>query len=511
MPKEVSESTLQPLHWYQDKITVTTTVSLVALGLICAFGAVYAQWTYVGVINVAILSGISGASFLAALLPPLILHYSRKKERPPEPEKLEADAVGEKPPVAAPATPPVPRSLQHVFSDPRIAPPPSGGGSTNSVPRRLQHVFSPLDPGPPPPSSSSSPRSSSPPPSLVSLQRRAHFLDDSALSPQFEVQTPSSSPSSLYSTPVGVSERALPEESPDGPYSDEEGMVLKDDYDNTLLHKLAKKPNGTVVFRKALRHRRGLVSERNTYGQTPVHSAVMAKSLGRIEALVMAEADLTVVDLCGNTALHNAITGGQLEIVKLFVAEEKGLAIKNGDEETPLHLAARSGDVTIALLLMLKLEKEDLNATNKSGETAMHIAARGGFDEVIEALIAHGAALDVKSATGRTPLHIAAINSHLKTAKCLVELGASPNAQDKDKNTPLHLACINKLLAMTILLKRLGKELKEPLNLDLKNSDGNEALICLDKHQLTDNDWTDALELLDLHGLAEERDEGLDD
>ncbi len=49
----------------------------------------------------------------------------------------------------------------------------------------------------------------------------------------------------------------------------------------------------------------------------------------------------------------------------------------------------------------------DVDMANAAGDTALHAAARGGYDRVVEYLVARGAQVDVTNRAGRTPLALA--------------------------------------------------------------------------------------------------------
>jgi len=64
-----------------------------------------------------------------------------------------------------------------------------------------------------------------------------------------------------------------------------------------------------------------------------------------------------------------------------------------------------------------------------SGETPLHKAAGGGYENIVELLIASGADANAKNAYGETPLHEAAVGGHKSIAELLIANGADANAK----------------------------------------------------------------------------------
>ena len=74
----------------------------------------------------------------------------------------------------------------------------------------------------------------------------------------------------------------------------------------------------------------------------------------------------------------------------------------------------------------------DINVANADGNTALHAAAGGGYDSVVEYLVARGGRIDLENADGRTPLALAQRGAlrgrrgspHQSTVELLRRLGA---------------------------------------------------------------------------------------
>ena len=82
-------------------------------------------------------------------------------------------------------------------------------------------------------------------------------------------------------------------------------------------------------------------------------------------------------------------------------------------ESAPVRSTRREPDRVVREQTMLEAvtiaaeQGIDVNITNADGNTALHAAAGGGYDTVVEYLVAQGARTDLENADGRTPLALA--------------------------------------------------------------------------------------------------------
>ena len=83
---------------------------------------------------------------------------------------------------------------------------------------------------------------------------------------------------------------------------------------------------------------------------------------------------------------------------------------------------------------------------SKDGATPLHGAALSGDVAAIRALLASGAAVNVRSKDGATPLHGAALSGDVAAIRALLAGGADVNARGEDGITSLHMAAMRKLL-----------------------------------------------------------------
>lgn len=135
---------------------------------------------------------------------------------------------------------------------------------------------------------------------------------------------------------------------------------------------------------------------------------------------------------------------------------EAAESVTSGAEGTPcdaLQRAAESGQVT-NVETILQNKPDPVNCRDLRRWTPLHHAAFNGQTQMIQILLAHGAAVDATDKDGATPLHAAATAGNPEAIEALLQGGAKINALDNQGDTPLgNAAAAGNLPAAEVLLQ----------------------------------------------------------
>jgi ankyrin repeat protein len=209
----------------------------------------------------------------------------------------------------------------------------------------------------------------------------------------------------------------------------------------------AKDTNGdtpliTAVFHgfaetaKLLLERGADVNARNNTGNTALIEAA-ARNNAEIAGLLLGRgADVQARNVSGLTAADVALKANHIGMVRLLNMNGAGVRVSSGRQ------SAAAGNSGVLLQAVIKGDAEairsllalgaDVNARGKNGWTALMTAASQGDRDVVELLLANGAAPDLtEGQEGRTALTIAAIKGYAGAVEALLKGGADPNAKDK--------------------------------------------------------------------------------
>jgi len=100
--------------------------------------------------------------------------------------------------------------------------------------------------------------------------------------------------------------------------------------------------------------------------------------------------------------------------------------LSNG--RTALHIAVARRD--IVWLNYVAAEGANANLADNRGVTPVMLASQLGWIEGVQALIGHGAQVDVPNATGETPLISAVLQRDTQMMRALLKAGADPDRND---------------------------------------------------------------------------------
>ncbi|MDP0588885.1 MAG: ankyrin repeat domain-containing protein [Candidatus Endonucleobacter bathymodioli] len=190
--------------------------------------------------------------------------------------------------------------------------------------------------------------------------------------------------------------------------------------------------------------KRGLysVTEKNTYGRTPLLIAAWAGQTDYLKTLLSEGANANEADADGYTALHFAIEEGNIECLRLLLDVENILVnVPNNEGYTPLHFAVKTDQAEIVKVLLTVDGIHQVQKTDKDGNTPIHLATILDDPASLNTLLAvTDIQVDPQNSLHNTPLHIAIKYNKKEHLKALLAAKASINIENYMGYTPLHYA-----------------------------------------------------------------------
>ena len=122
----------------------------------------------------------------------------------------------------------------------------------------------------------------------------------------------------------------------------------------------------------------------------------------------------------------------------------------------PLVVAVEGNHVSDAEALLVR--GANPNALGADGRTALILAAAKGYEEAVELLVRHRAALDRSDKFGNTALFYAAAGNHVGVVEILIEAGARKDKANRRGVTPLMVAASEGGLATVQALLKAGAD-----------------------------------------------------
>ena len=153
------------------------------------------------------------------------------------------------------------------------------------------------------------------------------------------------------------------------------------------------------------------------------------------------------------TALHRAIAGGHTDAARVLMLAGANVRLVDRRHRSALHYAIEGGHLQLAENVIIGGAhlSEDVD-----GETPLHLAAAHDDGAFVGTLLRRGASVDVPNDEGNCPLHVAIKHGHVAVAEALLRAGADPEESDEDDFRPLYIA--RSSLAMTKLLLKHGAD-----------------------------------------------------
>ena len=138
-----------------------------------------------------------------------------------------------------------------------------------------------------------------------------------------------------------------------------------------------------------------LLHQKDKYGRSPLHWAVLSNSLEMVSLLIKYHAEIEEKDAQGNTSLHIAAQYGLEKIVDLLIKSGASLEAQNTFGSTPLHNAVDMNKKEVVLLLLQM--GSSVNKKNYQGRTPLDKAKKWENVETIEILEKYAACAETKT------------------------------------------------------------------------------------------------------------------
>lgn len=159
----------------------------------------------------------------------------------------------------------------------------------------------------------------------------------------------------------------------------------------------------------------------------PLHTAVLARSIRAVEALLKTGlVHIDTLDEDQSTALIVAMMAKEVDIVEMLVGAGADCAIPDTVGRTPLHLAAEWGNPSVMRVLLRSGANTAATATGAT--TPLHVAVQSGQVGAMKQLVEAGANVNVHDVKGQTPLMQAIIRERQEMVYYLIEHKADVSA-----------------------------------------------------------------------------------
>ncbi|XP_046358515.2 uncharacterized protein LOC124136592 isoform X2 [Haliotis rufescens] len=181
---------------------------------------------------------------------------------------------------------------------------------------------------------------------------------------------------------------------------------------------------------------RGIMSERNIDGNTPIHLVCQTGDINIVEILLNLDCDCSLLNYGNYLPLDIACEQGDEGVVKALL-HKWGYPVPYDGSDTPLHKACRAGFPWIVqLLLMYDAER----SVNVDAGHPLLIAIKQNRPCIASMLMTKKTSMLVLDGYGNTVLWSACKGGHVEIVKLLVENGLDVSQSDYD-NTALESAC----------------------------------------------------------------------
>lgn len=192
---------------------------------------------------------------------------------------------------------------------------------------------------------------------------------------------------------------------------------------------------------------------------TPLHDAVRAGDLARVEAAIVAGEMLDARNSADETPLLLAVQENQIAIGKALIAAGANINAQAENRDTPWLLAGASGRTELLRAMIPK--GPDFSLRNRYGGDALIPACERAHVETIAALLETPINVNHVNNLGWTCLLEIVIlgdggTRHQQAARMVLARGADPNLADNDNVTPLTHAKARGQTEIALIIESFG-------------------------------------------------------
>ncbi|XP_041110748.1 protein TORNADO 1-like [Polyodon spathula] len=193
-----------------------------------------------------------------------------------------------------------------------------------------------------------------------------------------------------------------------------------DQFSNTALHYAAFNRNRELAH--LLVEAGGDILKENTEGLTPFHFAAFGGSKEVLNIFLQKKPEALNCQKPTrlSSPLHEAVIGKTVDVVEFLLQKTADCNLQNQEGYTPLHLAASQKSEAMCCKLLESGANVELK--NKKGDTCLHLAAESAALSICQRLVAKEASLQAKNKKGETVIFSALRGAGSNTGADYTEL-----------------------------------------------------------------------------------------
>ncbi|MGB7323345.1 MAG: ankyrin repeat domain-containing protein [Rubripirellula sp.] len=201
------------------------------------------------------------------------------------------------------------------------------------------------------------------------------------------------------------------------------------------------------------------------------------------------------IHIMKSNIVEYACVFGSFHTIAAF--HDAGLFLGRFDDSTPLAFSSESGNCESTLAL-IELGFKVNSVDSETGYAPIFLASKRGHVEIVKALLANGADVNIRDYGEETPLHVA---SNAQIASVLISGGADPNAMDVNGRTPLDIHLQAKHGDVVKMLVASGAIMSDVEDVEDEAMSNSDIAKVLNQHAKSQDGTTSASDLFTAKGI----------